>query len=144
MPKVQLTERESIAAIDPVAVTRPSWIALFFFGSLLATLGLTIYYVGILLSIVRLVFHLGEPFRAWTATILWWSGLPSTQGIILAAADLALMLPAKRRRSRADVLPPVFDRQVVVALTAYNDQQSIAAAVTDFRNHPLVSSVIVV
>src|SRR5438552_555370 len=127
MQKGQLTERESIAAIHPVAATRPSWIALFFFGGLLGILGLTIYYVGILLSIVRLVFHLGEPLRAWTAAILWWSGLPSTLGVMLAAADLALMLPAKRRRSRAEVLPPVLDRQVVVALTAYNDQQSIAA-----------------
>jgi len=144
MPKAQLTEREGTVAIQSAAATRPSWIALFFFGSLLCLLGLTVYYVGILLSIARLVFHLGEPFRAWTAAILWWSGLPTTLGMLLAAADLALMFPVKRRRSRADVLPPVLDRQVVVALTAYNDQQSIATAVTDFRNHPLVSCVIVV
>ena len=42
------------------------------------------------------------------------------------------------------MLEPVFDRQVVVALTAYNDEQSIGHAVTDFVNHPLVRRVIVV
>jgi glycosyltransferase involved in cell wall biosynthesis len=38
-------------------------------------------------------------------------------------------------------VPP---QQVVVALTAYNDEASIGRAVDDFRRHPLVSSVIVV
>lgn len=144
MARGQLTEQGNAGGIDAGAATRSSGIPLFFFGSLLGLLGLSVYYVGILLSIVRLAFHLGEPFRAWTAAIIWWSGLPSTLGVILAAADLVLMLPAKRRRSRAVLLPPVLDRQVVIALTAYNDRQSIAAAVTDFRNHPRVSCVIVV
>ncbi len=36
------------------------------------------------------------------------------------------------------------DPGLIVALTAYNDEESIAGAVKDFRNHPLVRSVIVV
>jgi glycosyltransferase involved in cell wall biosynthesis len=39
---------------------------------------------------------------------------------------------------------PVPDHQVTVALTAYNDEQSIAAAVRDFLDHPAVRNVIVV
>jgi glycosyltransferase involved in cell wall biosynthesis len=35
-------------------------------------------------------------------------------------------------------------RKVTVALTAYNDEDSIAAAVEDFLQHPLVERVIVV
>ena len=39
---------------------------------------------------------------------------------------------------------PVADRKVTVALTAYNDEDSIADAVADFLAHPLVERVIVV
>jgi len=39
---------------------------------------------------------------------------------------------------------PLANRSVTVALTAYNDEESIAAAVQDFRSHPLVRRVIVV
>lgn len=53
-------------------------------------------------------------------------------------------VPAKRRRSRLDTLEVITDRHVVVALTAYNDEESIADAVVDCRNHPLVERVIVV
>jgi glycosyltransferase involved in cell wall biosynthesis len=76
--------------------------------------------------------------------ILWYSGVPSTIGAMLAALDLALLLPAKRRLARRTALHPVADRRVVVALTAYNDEQSIGDAVADFIAHPLVRSVIVV
>jgi glycosyltransferase involved in cell wall biosynthesis len=41
-------------------------------------------------------------------------------------------------------LKPVDDRHVVVALTAYNDEESIGHAVADFSNHPMVKRVIVV
>jgi len=64
--------------------------------------------------------------------------------LLLAAADLAFLFPRKRQRLRRERLEPVPDRQVVVALTAYNDESSIAPAVADFKNHPLVRSVIVV
>ena len=48
---------------------------------------------------------------------------------------------AVRDKVRQDELPPP---RLIVALTAYNDEDSIAAAVADFRAHPLVDEVIVV
>src|SRR6266478_1123743 len=119
-------------------------IPLFFFGSLFVILGLTMYFFGEFVSIIRLTLHLGEPFRGWNQAIVWYSGMPFTLGLFLAAADLVLLLPGKRRRSLSHILEPVLDRHVVVALTAYNDEASIADAVADFRGHPLVKKIIVV
>jgi len=107
-------------------------------------IGVGLYFFGILFSVFRLILGLAEPFRSWNMAILWYSGVPSTMGLGLAALDLALLLPAKRRNSRRKVLDPVTDRRVVVALTAYNDEASIGQAVADFRRHPLVRRIIVV
>ncbi len=126
------------------ALVRGGDIPLFFLGSLLLLLGLSIYFLGILLSIFRVGLQLGEPFQAWNETLVWYSGVPSTLGLVFMATDLALLLPGKRRRSRLDKLELITDRHLVVALTAYNDEESIADAVADFRNHPLVERVIVV
>jgi len=119
-------------------------VPLFFFGTLLAITGAFTYFLGVVFSIFRLTLQLGEPFRTWNAAIVWYSALPCTVGLLLAAADLAFLLPGKRKRSRRDRPSVVGDRHVVVALTAYNDESSIAAAVSDFRGHPLVRQVIVV
>jgi Glycosyl transferase family 2 len=117
---------------------------LFFLGTLIGMSGLLLYFAGILFSVVRLALQLGEPFRSWNETLIWYSGVPSTVGLILAVLDLAFLLPTKRMHSHRRVLEPLVDRHVVVALTAYNDEQSIGEAVSDFRNHPLVRRVIVV
>ncbi len=109
-------------------------IPLFFFGSLFMLLGLTMYFFGEFVSIIRLTLHLGEPFRSWNQAIVWYSGIPFTLGLLLATADLVLLLPGKRRRLLSHILEPVLDRHVVVALTAYNDEASIADAVADFRS----------
>jgi len=126
----------------PTALQRD--IPLFFYGALLIVAGLGIYYLGIVLSISRLALDLGEPVRTWNNWIIWYSGVPSTLGLLLAATDLALLLPGKRKRLRREKLAPVADPRVVVALTAYNDEQSIAQSVADFIQHPLVQRVIVV
>jgi hypothetical protein len=127
-------------AVQPVVTSLP----FFFIGALLCIAGFGIYFAGILFAVVRIVFALKEPFRAWNEAVVWYSGLPVTVGLGLIALDLALMFPEKRRRSRRRVLEPVGDRRVVVALTAYNDELSIADAVSDFRAHPFVEQVIVV
>ena len=116
----------------------------FFFGALLMACGLSFYVAGIAFSIVRLALHLGEPARRVNEAILWYSGAPTTVGLCLALLDLFMLLPTKRRHSRRGVAGPVADRRVVVALTAYNDEESIGQAVLDFRSHPLVRHVIVV
>jgi hypothetical protein len=123
---------------------RSRTLPLFLFGTLLILLGLAGYFLGVFLSVFRLTLGLGESFRAWNQALVWYSGVPSTFGLALAAADLALLFPGKRRRARSKILEPVLDRHVVVALTAYNDEASIGDAVEAFRDHPLVISVIVV
>jgi hypothetical protein len=116
----------------------------FFIGTLLGLLAVSLYFAGIFFSVVRLLLHLGEPFRRWNEMLIWYSGIPATVGLAFAVLDLALLLPGKRRRSRRERLEPITDRQVVVALTAYDDEASIASAVADFRSHPSVRRVIVV
>jgi hypothetical protein len=139
-PVIASSEARSPAA----ALAWSADVPIFLYGTLLVLLGLAIYFGGIVFSIFRLALHLGEPVRKINQAIVWYSGVPSTLGVLLIAGDLAFLLPGKRRRSRAEALPSVSDRRVVVALTAYNDELSITGAVEDFRNHPLVQSVIVV
>jgi glycosyltransferase involved in cell wall biosynthesis len=64
-------------------------------------------------------------------------------GIVFVMIDLFLLLGDRRRR---DVVrfTPVTDPHVTVALTAYNDEESIGLAVRDFADHPKVRRVIVV
>jgi hypothetical protein len=119
-------------------------VPLFFLGTLLGLTGLTVYFLGIVFSIIRLTLHLGEPYRTWNRAVTWYSGVPTTLGVLLAATDLAFLLPRKRKTSLREKLDPASSREVVVVLTAYNDEPSIAAAVADFRNHPSVRRVIVV
>ena len=118
-------------------------IPLFFFGTNLLVIGVGLYFAGIVFSIVRLVLVLGQPVRQWNEWLTWYSGVPSTLGLILCLLDIAFLLPEKRRSTSRDVMP-VDDRRVVVTLTAYNDEASIAQAARDFQNHPAVKRVIVV
>ena len=115
-----------------------------FFGVLLICLGLTLYFAGLVFSVFRIVAHLGPAWRAVNESIIWYSGVPSTFGLLLAAADLMFLFPQKRRAARDRTLTPVTNLRLTVALTAYNDELSIAQAVRDFCAHPLVDRVIVV
>ena len=130
--------------IEAAVLNRRALPPLFFLGALLGLIGLSIYFAGILFAIVRFALPLGHTARAWNEAIVWYSGVPCTLGLLLAALDLAFLLPVKRKGSRRATLQPVGDRTVVVALTAFNDEQSIGAAVTDFRRHPSVRNVLVV
>jgi len=118
--------------------------AFFFLEVLLLVPGLALYLVGILFSIVRLVFALGEPYRTFNQDLIWYSGVPTTVGVVLIAIDLTLLLPAKRRASLRRALPLADRSRLVVVLTAYNDEASIGRAVADFFSHPQVSQVLVV
>jgi hypothetical protein len=143
-PADQSPLRESSAAVIGLRTRRSQDLPLFFYGSLLLSTGLVIYFAGIFFSIFRLALNLGEPFRTWNEAIVWYSGIPSTSGLALAVVDLALLFPSKRRRSRSELLEPVTDKRVLVVLTAYNDEKSIGDAVRDFKQHPWVTRVIVV
>lgn len=117
----------------------------FFYWGLWALLfGLGIYFGAIFLSILRLALLQQNLFVGVITKLLWISGLPSTIGVILIAIDLAACFPQKRRGVRHVSLPLVEKSLITVALTAYNDELSIALAVDDFLSHPLVKRVIVV
>jgi Glycosyl transferase family 2 len=119
-------------------------LSLLYWGVVLVVGGLAAYFAGIALSVLRLVFLLGEPWRAWNEALVWYSGVPTTVGLALITIDLLAILPLKRaaRRQADPVGPPV--SRLTVVLTAYNDEQSIGDAVRDFVRHPLVQRVIVV
>jgi hypothetical protein len=135
----------AVAATTKSAATpRERLLPLIFIGALLVASGISVYVLGIVFSVIRIVLNLDEPFRTWNEAVVWYSGAPTTVGFGLIALDLALLLPAKRRRSLRRNLLPVEPGPLVAVLTAYNDERSIGLAVADFKRQPHVLHVIVV
>jgi glycosyltransferase involved in cell wall biosynthesis len=113
-------------------------------GILLAGVGVAMYLLGVLLAVPRNLLGGGPRLLAVNEWIVWYSGVPLVIGLCLALVDLFLLLSYKRS-SRAEVrCDLIASQRVIVALTAYDDEASIADAVIDFRAHPLVDEVIVV
>ncbi len=117
---------------------------LFYWGLWSLLIGLGIYFGAIFLSILRLALFHPNLFVGLIAKLLWISGFPTTIGVILIAVDLGAYFPRKRRGIHSVPLPLGDEPMVTVALTAYNDELSIATAVKDFLSHPMVKRVIVV
>jgi hypothetical protein len=112
------------------------------YGVLLFVFGILVYLFGVLLVFPRYLFGLREwldPVAAW---LVWYSGMPIVLGLAFAMFDLLVMF--HRKKPDVPVRYEPVRRRVTVALTAYNDEDSIASAVEDFRSHPLVERVIVV
>ena len=116
---------------------------LLLYGVLSFCFGSLMYLFGVILVFPRYLLGLNawlEPVSEW---IVWYSGIPIVAGTALALVDLLFFLDRKRPD-----LPvryrPLRDQSVTVALTAYNDEDSIGPAVEDFLAHPLVRRVIVV
>jgi glycosyltransferase involved in cell wall biosynthesis len=113
------------------------------YGVLCFCLGIFGFLVGVLLVFPRYLLGLHELLDPVAEWLVWYSGVPVVAGLGLAAFDLLFLLRHKKPN-----LPlrwdPVANRKVTVALTAYNDEESIAEAVEDFASHPLVERVIVV
>jgi hypothetical protein len=121
------------------------WIPRFFYWGILFLLsGGMAYFVALPIAMLHLVL----PALPWVVPIvkllLWCSGFSSMLGAILVAADLLMLLPAKRKTERRPEGGPFPFTGFTVGLTAYNDEDSIAAAVGDFASHPLVRRVVVV
>lgn len=130
--------------LDALAWPHRRSATLLLYGMLLVGIGLTLYLCGVMLAIPR--YLLGNPagLQAFNEWLVWYSGAPIALGLVLGAVDLFLLLDRKRSQ-RIDVrLDPVEASRVVVALTAYDDEASIADAVRDFQAHPRVEQVIVV
>jgi len=128
--------------LEPV-LAQARRIPLLLYGLLLVCLGLAMHLVGVVMVLPRYLLnmnHLLLPFNEW---LVWYSGMPIMAGFMLALGDLLILFPS-RRRSDGVRYEPTPASQVTVALTAYNDEESIGAAVEDFLDHPLVQNVIVV
>jgi glycosyltransferase involved in cell wall biosynthesis len=113
------------------------------YGILLFCFGIAVHLTGVLLVIPRYLLGLHallDPVSRW---LVWYSGMPIMLGLALGLFDL-LYLFGHKKPDRPVRFDPVARRRVTVALTAYNDEDSIAGAVEDFRAHPLVERVIVV
>jgi len=116
---------------------------LLLYGMLLFCAGIAAYLFGVLLVFPRYAFGLNGVLEPISERIVWYSGVPIVAGVGLALTDLLLFLDRKRPNVPVRYRP-LANQAVTVALTAYNDEDSIADAVRDFLSHPLVKRVIVV
>ncbi len=121
---------------------RKHYVPLLLYGVLLFCIGILTYLTGVLLGVPRYLFGL-HALRGVQQELVWYSGVPIILGLALALADLLFFFD-KKRFSTPVRMAPLANRSVTVALTAYNDEESIADAVADFRAHPCVGRVIVV
>jgi hypothetical protein len=112
-------------------------------GSIVVFFGLAMYLSAIVLSLVRLAFFRTSEAAELIAGVLWYSGIPTSLGIVLIVLDFFL-LPRKRLHERCIEDCPPSPQRIAVALMSYNDEASIGAAVRDFITHPMVTKVIVV
>jgi hypothetical protein len=111
-------------------------------GTLLIVVGLALYVIGVVLSVPARA--LATPsLQTATATLVWYSGMPVVLGLAFIALDLYVFAP-RTRTGRHVVYAPPANRELTVALTAYNDEASIGQSVADFLAHPLTKRVIVV
>ncbi|WP_051116713.1 glycosyltransferase [Sphingomonas sp. PAMC 26617] len=125
------------------AVSHPLDTPFLLYGVLCFVAGMAMYVTGVLLVFPRYLLNLHallDPVAGW---LVWYSGVPIMIGIVLALFDLLYMHQHKKPDVPVRYIP-VKRRRVTVALTAYNDEDSIAGAVEDFLAHPLVERVIVV
>src|SRR5271165_1909936 len=116
---------------------------LLMYGVLSILGGVFLYLVGTVLSVGRFIVPFRAPLEAAIRACVWYSCAPILLGLVLAAIDLFVLLPGKRRASMisGDLGIPESAR-ITVVLTAYNDEESIGAAVADFRAQPQVNRVI--
>lgn len=112
------------------------------YGVLIFCVGFAMYLAGVMLVFPRYLLGLHatlDPIAGW---LVWYSGVPIVAGIALALIDLLYFM--SRKKPDVPVRYAPIEHRVTVALTAYNDEDSIADAVRDFIEHPLVARVIVV
>ncbi|WP_324808452.1 glycosyltransferase [Sphingomonas sp. LY29] len=116
---------------------------LLLWGALSFCVGIVMYLAGVLLVFPRYLLGLPTILDQASEWLVWYSGVPIVLGIMLALVDLLWLFTGRKAHAPVRYEPPA-NRAVTVALTAYNDEESIADAVADFLSHPLVRRVIVV
>jgi hypothetical protein len=112
------------------------------YGVLLFCAGITMHCIGVGLGVPRIIFGLDWLIPV-QLKLVWYSGIPIVLGVALALIDLLILFDRKRFGTPLRQAP-IVKRKVTVALTAYNDEDSIADSVRDFQAHPDVARVIVV
>ena len=120
-----------------------SW-HLFFWGILCGLVGLALSFAGATGHILAELFDLHGSAGPLEHIVLSLGGLLTLAGVVLIVVDITLMLPLRRRHPRLTEGDGFAVSGVTVALTAYNDEESIGPSVKDFLSHPLVKRVIVV
>lgn len=113
------------------------------YGMLSVCVGFGIYLFGVFLVVPRYLMGLDAVLRPINEWIVWYSGVPVAAGFALALGDLVFLFSTKRRNNHVRV-DDLGKRGLTVALTAYNDEDSIGSVVADFRSHAIVRRVLVV
>jgi hypothetical protein len=131
------------APTNPTPQTRFSLFPFMMHGVLICCLGFSMYFLGFLMFFPRYLLGLNAELLPLTEWLVWYSGVPVTLGILLIALDLVLFFQHKRFKGSLRY-EPVQEPEITVALTAFNDEASIACAVSDFASHPAVKRVIVI
>jgi hypothetical protein len=131
-------EREQVGS-----VRRWRRLPLLLYGIILAATGLAIHLGGTIVLVLADSIAPGLLAPLWPGWLLLVSGGLILAAFGLGALDLFVLLHAKRQRHDVMMQPPAV-RELTVVLTAFDDEESIGAAVEDFRTHPLVRRVIVV
>lgn len=110
-------------------------------GVILVGVGLFIF---TLVSLINVPIRLAIPAAdSVLRDAVWFSGAPLVVGTLLIVADFVFFYRVRRRGHELSRV--AVDRSAVtVVLTSYNDEASIANAVTDFLGNPLTRRVIVV
>ena len=112
-------------------------------GVVIIVLGIFIYISGVFLASLNKVLIQSEPLINLTHNIVWYSGIPIILGFILITYDLFFIV--KNTRDNKNVRNDrITNSNILVVLTAYNDELSIAKSVKDFKSHKNVKEVIVV
>ena len=137
---------DSANSASPVSVRSLSGILklpFLLYGIYLFCAGISMYLTGVFMVLPRYVLGYYQQLTGISEWLVWYSGIPLVLGLVFALFDLLVLFDSKRS-PQGLTTRAITDDKVTVALTAYNDEESIAAAVDDFLAHPMVRRVIVV
>lgn len=83
----ETTQSSNVKAPVHPAQSRGNRLRLAMLGSMVLLLGLAMYLLAIVLSLVRLAFFRTPEAAEMIAGILWYSGVPTSLGIVLIVLD---------------------------------------------------------
>ena len=147
--RLQMSNRSVTTPTSPSTRSVPALppylnLHLFFWGLLASLVGVILSFIGTICHMLESVSVLHDALQPVEDISLWSAGLLAFIGILLVAVEIVLILPLRRRLPRLSEGDGFTASSITVALTAYNDEDSIGLAVRDFLAHPLVKRVIVV